>query len=114
MPVSDRRGDPRFMLIIPVRFHHPSAGEIATQAVNVSRSGLFLKSPQKLAVGSSLHLNLRVPTEISGSVFSELRCTGRVVHERQAEGSIGYGIEIVRLTSGFRAVSNAQASAFRV
>jgi len=94
MSVSDRRGDPRFLLVVPVRFQHPTGGEVTTQALNVSRSGLFLKCPEKLAIGSSLSMRLRVPTEISGSVFSELRCTGRVVYERRAEGEIGYGIQI--------------------
>jgi len=94
MSTSDRRCDPRFLLVVPVRFQHPAGGEVTTQALNVSRCGIFLKCPQKLAIGSSLSMRLRVPTEISGSVFSELRCTGRVVHERRAEGEIGYGIAI--------------------
>lgn len=114
MPAEDRRGDPRFLLLIPVRFRNSAGPEIVTHAINVCRSGLFLKSPFRLAIGSSLHMSLRVPTEISGSVFSELRCRGRVVHEREAEGAIGYGIEIEKMTSGFRPLQAEFGSSARV
>jgi len=102
MSAQDRRADPRFQLLIPVRFQDWAGQEVTTHSVNISRSGLFLRSPQKLAVGTLLHMRLRVPTEISGSVFSELRCKGRVVHECEAAGEVGYGIEIEKMASGFR------------
>jgi hypothetical protein len=114
MPAEDRRSSPRFLLFVPVRFHHCTGGEITTHAVNISRSGLFLRSPQKLAIGTSLQMSLRVPTEISGSVFTELRCRGRVVHEQQEEGAPGYGIEIEQMTPGFRPLRGEFASAARI
>src|SRR2546427_385495 len=35
-----------------------------------------------VALGTPLSLTLRVATQICGSVFSELRCNGRIVHRR--------------------------------
>jgi hypothetical protein len=114
MPASDRRCNPRFLLVVPVRFQHPAGGEITTQALNVSRSGLFLKCTQKLAIGTSLHMRIRVPREISGSVFSELRCTGRVVHECYTQGEIGYGIEIDGIPAAVRPLPGSQPLAARL
>jgi PilZ domain len=102
MPASDRRGNPRLLLTIPVRFQDGTGTEVQAHATNISRAGLFLNSPQKLTVGASLHMRMRVPTEISGSVFSELQCQGRVVHERKSAEGVGYGVEIEKMASGFR------------
>jgi hypothetical protein len=102
MFASDRRGNPRLSLTIPVRFEDGSGTEVQTHATNISRAGLFLKSPRKLTVGTSLRMSMRVPTEISGSVFSELHCHGRVVHERESAGGMGYGVEIERMAPGLR------------
>ena len=103
MTFQDKRLSPRYLLPIPVRFRSFEIGcaelEIPTQALNISRNGLFFASPQRLKVGSKLSLNLRVPTELSGSVFSELRCRGRVVHEQELkDGTIGYGVEIEQMS----------------
>jgi hypothetical protein len=95
----DARSELRHQLTIPIRFYSTdgsrSQGETHTEATNISRNGLFMRSPTRLAVGAMLMLVLRVPTEISGSVFSELRCMGRVIHEQQtADGNLGYGVKI--------------------
>jgi hypothetical protein len=82
---------------IPVRFQDGSGNEVRTRATNISRDGLFLNSPRRLPLGASLHMSMRVPTEISGSVFSELHCKGRVVHEAESAEGIGYGVEIERM-----------------
>ena len=102
MTSPDKRSSPRYLLPIPVRFRCFEIGcaglEVPTQTLNISCSGLFLLSPQRLKVGSKLSLNLRVPTEISGSVFTELRCRGRVVHEQELrDGRLGYGVEIEQM-----------------
>lgn len=99
---SEKRSNARCLLQIPVRFRCFEIAcadlEISGQTINISRSGLFLTSAQRLKVGSSLSLTLRVPTEISGSAFSELRCKGRVVHEQKLkDGTMGYGVEIERI-----------------
>jgi hypothetical protein len=98
---SDKRLHPRYLLKIPVRFRcfEIACGdlELSTEALNISRGGLFMTSRQRLKVESWLSMTLRVPTEISGSVYSELRCTGRVVHAQDlGDGRIGYGIEFER------------------
>ena len=95
----DARFELRHPLRIPIRFYSTDGsrlqGETQTEATNISRSGLFMSSPQRLAVGTVLMLVLRVPTEISGSVFSELRCLGRVIHEQEmADGRLGYGVKL--------------------
>ena len=97
MKSSERRLNPRYLLPIPVILKGSeldlAESEISTRTVNISRSGLFLKSPHRLPVGSKLSLNLRVPTGISGSAFSQLKCRGLVVREEVlSDGTSGYGI----------------------
>lgn len=102
MKGSEKRSSPRRWLQIPVLFRSfeiaPGDREIATKTINVSHSGLFLTSPQRLKLGSSLFLTLRVPTEISGSVFAQLKCRGRVGHEQQlGDETLAYGVEIEQM-----------------
>ncbi|HYL61263.1 MAG TPA: PilZ domain-containing protein [Candidatus Methylomirabilis sp.] len=102
MPSPDRRSNPRYPLAIPVRIRAFDSArgeheEVSAQSTNVSCSGLFITSPQKLPVGSALSMTLRIPTEISGSAFTGVRCMGRVVHEHPSDdGQTGYGIAIER------------------
>jgi hypothetical protein len=103
IPVSDaeKRSNNRYSVRLPVRFRaRDKADEISAEALNMSRSGLFIACPEPVAVGSSISMLIRIPIEVSGRFHSELRCEGRVVHERPAEGASGYGIHIVRMNAG--------------
>jgi hypothetical protein len=74
--------------------------ELASETSNISRSGLFMRSPLPLKVGAPISMTLRVPTYLSGSARSDVRCTGHVVYERQLpNGDIGYGIQFEILFS---------------
>ena len=104
MQKPEKRVSPRQSLQIPLRFRVAEAGapdpELASETDNISRSGLFMKSPLPLKVGASLAITLRVPTYLSGSARSTVQCAGRVVHERQLpNGDIGYGIQFEQLLS---------------
>ena len=104
MQNPEKRVSPRQLLQIPLRFRILEVGspdpELASETSNISRSGLFMRSPLPLKVGSSLAITLRVPTYLSGSARSMFQCTGRVVHERElADGHIGYGIQFENLLS---------------
>ena len=99
MLARDARAEERHVLQIPIRFYSAdgsaSQGASCAEASNVSRNGLFMTSATRLQVGALIMLVLRVPTEISGSVFSELRCMGKVIHEQIAkDGRFGYGVKI--------------------
>jgi hypothetical protein len=102
MQKLEKRISPRQSLQIPLRFRVAEVGaigsELASETSNISRSGLFMRSPLLLTVGAPLAMTLRVPTYLSGSARSEVRCAGRVVHERQLpNGDIGYGIQFEQL-----------------
>lgn len=104
MKRSEKRSNPRSLLQIPVRFRCFEIAcadiEIPGQTINISCSGLFLTTQQRLKVGSTLSLTLRVPREISGSAFRDLRCKGRVVHEQKlGDGTIGYGVKIEQIAA---------------
>ncbi|HTB93838.1 MAG TPA: PilZ domain-containing protein [Candidatus Sulfotelmatobacter sp.] len=97
MQKLEKRVSPRQSLQIPLRFRNVEVGstepELASETSNISRTGLFMLSPLPLKVGAPLAMILRVPTYLSGSARSDVKCTGRVVHERQLpNGDIGYGI----------------------
>jgi len=99
---SEKRSGPRYLLRIPLCFRcfefTCTDAEISTHSENISRSGLFMASPHRLRLGSSLSMTLQVPTEMSGSAFSEIRCMGRVVHEQGlSNGMTGYGVAIEKI-----------------
>jgi len=103
---SEKRYDPRQPLEIPLWFQiillESDLSDISSKTANISRGGLFLRSPLRLKIGSQLSMKLRVPTAISGSARAFIHSLGEVVHERLLpDGLLGYGI---RLTHPFRQV----------
>jgi hypothetical protein len=100
----EKRFSPRQSLQIPLHFHKVEFGsaepELASETANISRSGLFMRSPLPLRIGAPLSMTLRVPTYLSGSARSDVKCTGRVVHEcHLPNGDLGYGIQFEQLLS---------------
>jgi hypothetical protein len=97
----ERRSDTRHSVEIPLWFHvllqADGGKEICSQTSNVSRTGLLMRSPLPLRVGSPIALKLRIPTHISGSARTFFRAFGHVVHEvLLGDGQLGYGIQLVR------------------
>ncbi|MGB7848542.1 MAG: hypothetical protein WBL63_23215 [Candidatus Acidiferrum sp.] len=69
------------------------AEEYLAETVRVSPMWFLIKTPHALKLGGLLSLRLHVPTEVSGSPFSEVRGDGRVVSEHQLEdGTVGYKV----------------------
>jgi len=102
MQKLEKRTSPRQSLQIPLRFHSGEMAandpEIASETTNISRSGLFMRSPLRLRIDETLALTLRVPTYLSGSARSDVQCAGRVVHERRLpSGDLGYGIRFEQM-----------------
>jgi hypothetical protein len=96
MSFIERRASIRHLLQIPVVFRTPqSTHATGSKTLDVSHSGLRLLSPRRLKLESTLLLVLRVPTEISGSIFGEFYCEGRVVHEgARTKDGFCYGVSI--------------------
>ena len=100
----EKRTSPRQSLQIPLRFRVAEAGstepELASETANISRCGLFMRSPLPLRVGAPLSMTLRVPTYLSGNPRTDVQCTGRVVYERSLpNGDTGYGIQFEQFLS---------------
>jgi hypothetical protein len=73
----------------------PVSTEYLTEPISISMRSFLMRSPEKLAVGSTLLLRIRVPIEISGSPFQTSRHTGQVVSEVALDdGTIAYRIEL--------------------
>jgi len=90
---------------VPLHFRCLGIGcedvEYATETVKISLYGFLMRSQRELTKGTMLYLRLRVPIEISGSPFREMRSIGRVVSEHELEdGTVGYSVEIERAPSG--------------
>ena len=102
MQKLEKRTTPRQALQIAVRFHsgdmEAADPDITSETSNISRSGLFMRSPLRLKPGEMLALTLRVPTYLSGSARADVQCVGRVIHERRlSTGELGYGIHFEQL-----------------
>jgi len=112
----EKRASPRQSLQIPLRFRNAEVGstepELASETSNISRSGLFMRSPLPLRVGAPLSMTLRVPAFLSGNPRTDVQCTGHVVHERSLpDGDIGYGIQFEKLL-GFLSISASESAIF--
>jgi hypothetical protein len=69
----------------------------STETVRISQAWLLVRSPHRLKLGSLLSLRWRVPTEVSGSHFSEMRGSGRVLSEYQLDdGGLAYKVSLKR------------------
>jgi hypothetical protein len=107
MPVLEKRYSPRQSARIPLRFRalnltsgtaSPPENELISETSNISMTGLFMRSPRRLPLGTPLSLTLRVPTSISGSYRSFVHCLGHVVHECAfPDGNHGYGIHFTQV-----------------
>ena len=89
---------------VPLHFRCLGMGcedvEYAAETVKIWLYGFLMRSRRELTAGTILYLRLRVPIEISGSPFSEMRSIGRVVSEHELEdGTVGYTVEFERAAS---------------
>jgi hypothetical protein len=71
------------------------AQEYQGETVSISDQTFVMRSPIPLQSDSVLGLRMRVPVEISGSPFQEMRGTGRVLCEcRLKDGTTAYRVLI--------------------
>lgn len=65
------------------------------ETIDISAEQLVLRSPIQLEVGLRLEITIRVPVEFSGSPFSKMRFSGRILSGRAApEGRFVYTVQI--------------------
>jgi hypothetical protein len=112
----EKRTNPRQSLQIPLRFRNVEVGsdepELASETSNISCSGLFMRSPLPLRVGTPLSMILRLPSYLSGNPRTDVQCTGRVVHECSLpNGDIGYGIQFEQALS-FQSAFPSESAVF--
>src|SRR2546423_1961658 len=95
-PPAHPARDPRAAVVVPVRFRYESFIDfIESQAMNISRSGMFLASDDPLPVGTIIDFEL---TLVDG--FPLLRGKGDVV--RTNRNPAGVGIRFQQLDDGSR------------
>jgi hypothetical protein len=101
----EKRTRPRQSLQIPLRSRVTEAcspePELASETSNISLSGLFMKGPLSLRVGSPLAITLRVPPIFSfrQRAFHSSMHGPRRPRTRTSNGDIGYGIQFENLLS---------------
>jgi hypothetical protein len=85
---------------LPVRFRVATGvTEYQGETIGISPRHLLLSTDAQLQAGLRLSLRVRVPMEISGSPFSEIHFSGRVLAGAElAGGNFGYHLEIDRTT----------------
>jgi PilZ domain len=73
--------------------------------VDLSERGVGFKSEQTVSLGQSIEIYFTLPTELTGRIPEDVRCTARVVHvdhhEEHGFTSVGADIQrFERITSG--------------
>src|SRR5260370_8548951 len=83
MKVTERRQLARLSLRTPLRFRALGVAsdktEHFTEALNVSRGGVFFASSAPPQVGMPIEATLRMPAEVTGNSPPEVRSTPRLV-----------------------------------
>jgi hypothetical protein len=65
------------------------------EVISIATWSFVMRSPIALKVGTAISIRMRIPVEISGSAFHDMRGVGRVVSECQLnDGERGYEVQI--------------------
>lgn len=65
------------------------------EVVSIDTWSFVMRSPVPLTIGAVISIRMRIPTEISGSAFHDMRGVGRVTSECKLDnGALGYHIRI--------------------
>jgi hypothetical protein len=99
--LTERRNETRVKVRVPLRYKligNETVGEQLAESENVSQRGVFMWTAYPLEIGTQVELRLRMPSEISGSLASEVHCTARVVRIEVGDsgGLVGAGLRIER------------------
>jgi hypothetical protein len=74
---------------------HADGAEHFAEVVSIETWSFVMRSPVSLQIGSTISIRMRIPVEISGSAFNDMRGTGRVMAECTLEnGELGYKVRI--------------------
>ena len=93
----ERRGAQRFKIPVAVEVRHGSKATetefIHGKTLDVSSGGVYLRSDQRLAVGTQVALSLTLPTSAFGAIVD---CKAKVVRVEENSNSNGgrFGIAI--------------------
>jgi PilZ domain len=102
MSSSERRIDPRVNVRVPLQFrplNKASSPEYLAESENISQRGIYFETDVPLKIGTPLEVSLRMPQELSGKAWSDVRCVARVVHLRAGshnKAKTGVGLHIER------------------
>ena len=79
-PVAERRSKVRFPIELDVRFMPSKTGAYNTgRTVNISSSGLLIRSASVVGHGTALHIMIQWPYTLDGKIPLQLVATGVVV-----------------------------------
>ena len=102
MNSNERRIDPRIKVRVPLRFrilNGPDSAEQIAEAENISQRGIYLTTAVPMKVGMPVEVSLRMPHELGGKAWSDVRCVARVVRVNEngvVGGKSGVGLHIER------------------
>jgi hypothetical protein len=98
----ERRVDTRVNIRVPLRFrilNSAEATEEVAEAQNISQRGIYFTTDVPLQIGTPLEVSIRMPQELTGRMYSDVKCIARVVHihaDSLLGGKAGVGLYIER------------------
>jgi len=114
MSNSERRYTQRYGLKVPLVFcpvHSPLTNGHYAQSINISPRGVYFVTSHPVFVGLPVHVLLRMPRRVAGTLPMERVFNGRISHIESKDdpsGSSGVGVEFFYWETPQREVQQAR------
>jgi PilZ domain-containing protein len=91
-PQPEKRTAPRKAVKVPAKVHTES-GDIPAEAINLSKSGIFLECATRVSEGSPVDIVMILPKEVTGDAAKWVCCHATVRRVENHMGDTGrYGV----------------------
>src|ERR1700756_544655 len=97
-PQHEKRNDPRKEVKVPAKLR-TDQGDIKAEAVNLSKSGIFLECASRVSEGTAVDIVMILPKEITGEAAKWVCCSATVqrVQDKVDGGRYGVAAAVTRI-----------------
>ena len=98
MERTERRGNARFLLILPMTVRWVTRSGIAeaeTESRDISSTGIYFSLPIPVERGTAVEIMMTLPHQVTGNGQTRVRCHGRILRtDALGESRVGVATQI--------------------